>query len=95
MPANERRFWPRQEVHVHVLGEVVWTHVGQTWVRALALYEESVERDALPETLPTLRCNAMIGDSDGIFCTICERPITDWKIGEDTLDALLNRITST
>lgn len=94
MPAGERRLWPRTDVHAHVLGEVVWVYVGQTRVRALALYETSVERDQVPDVMPDLRVEAIIGDSDRIACTICGRPVADWHIGEDAMEALLNRIVS-
>jgi hypothetical protein len=91
MPANERRFWPRPEVHHHVLGEVVNVYIGQTRVRALALYETSLERDRYPDTLPVLR-GKLIGDMDEIACTICGQPVVDWHIGEDAMEILISRV---
>jgi hypothetical protein len=94
MSANERRFWPRPEVHLHVLGEVRRIFIGQTEVRALMLYEQSVERDQVPAELPALR-GKLIGDMDAICCTVCGQSVADWHIGEDAMEALLNRIVST
>lgn len=91
MPANERRFWPRPDVHDHVLGEVVYVFIGQTRVRALALYETSVEREQVPEELPPLR-GKVIGDVDAIVCSICGTPVADWHIGEDAMEILINRV---
>jgi hypothetical protein len=91
MPASERRFWPRPVVHEHVLGEVVFVYLGQTRIRALMLYEHSVERDHAPLALPELR-GRLIGDMDDIICTICGRPVANWHLGEDALEALLSAV---
>jgi hypothetical protein len=91
MPANDRRPWPSLTKHQHVLGEVKIVMIGQSKVRALMLYEQSVERDQLPAELPELR-GRVIGDQDRIRCTICQRPVADWLIGEDGLEALLERV---
>lgn len=93
MAAAERRFWPRPEAHAHVLGEVRHAFIGQNRVRALMLYEQSVERDQVPADLPVLR-GKVIGDVDEITCTICGKSVADWHIGDDALEALLNRIVS-
>ena len=90
MPAHERRFWPRADVHQHVLGELAHVYIGQTRVRALMLYEISVERDQVPAELPILR-GKVIGDMDQLSCTLCGRPVADWHIGEDAIEALINR----
>lgn len=91
MPASERRFWPRPDVHAHVLGEVVHVFIGQTRVRALALYETSVQRDLVPAELPSLR-GKVIGDVDAITCSICGQPVADWHIGEDAMEVLISRV---
>jgi hypothetical protein len=92
MPANERRLWPAEKKHTHVLGEVRYVMNGQTRVRALMLYERSVERDAVPKELPPLRGRLTGGDMDEIYCTICHRPVADWLIGDDAMEALLERV---
>jgi hypothetical protein len=94
MPGNERRFWPRQEVHAHVLGEVKRVMVGSYQVRVLMLYETAVERDALPDAMPVTR-GKLFGDMDDIYCTICGRTVANWRVGEDALEALLSRVIST
>lgn len=91
MPANERRFWPRPDIHTHVLGEVAHVYIGQTRVRALMLYETSVARDQVPEELPSLR-GKVIGDVDAIICSICGQPVADWHIGEDAMEVLISRV---
>lgn len=91
MPANDRRLWPNKKIHQHVLGEIRYVLSGQRRVRALMLYETSVEREQIPDDLPPLR-GRVIGDQDQIRCTICKRPVADWLIGEDALDALLERV---
>lgn len=94
MPMNERRFWPRVAVHAHVLGEVKRVMVGNYQVRVLMLYEQSVDRDALPENVPVIR-GQLLGDMDEIYCTICRKSVADWRVGEDALDALLSRVLAT
>lgn len=91
MPANERRFWPAIAKHEHVLGEVKTILIGNTRVRALMLYEASVQREQVPAELPALR-GRVVGDMDQIRCTICGRPVADWLIGEDALEALIERV---
>lgn len=91
MPANERRFWPRLDVHRHVLGELAYMYIGQTRVRALMLYETSVERDQIPAELPTLR-GKVIGDVDGLVCTLCGKSVADWHISDDAIEALISRV---
>ena len=91
MPATERRFWPRPEVHQHVLGEIKIIYVGEAKIRALMLYEQSVERDAIPEEMPPLR-GRLVGEMDDIHCTICGRSVGDWLVGEDAMMALLSRV---
>lgn len=94
MSMSERRFWPREAKHEHVLGEVKRMYVGQIQVRVLMLYEQAVARDALPEELPVVR-GQLLGDMDEIYCTICRKPVADWRVGEDALDALLSRVIAT
>jgi hypothetical protein len=91
MPARERRFWPRAEVHEHILGEIRWVEVGRSRVRALWQYEQSVERNQEPDDLPDTR-SRIIGDVDAICCTICKRPVADWHIGEDAMEILISRV---
>lgn len=91
MPANERRFWPRPDVHRHVLGELAHMYIGQTRVRALMLYETSVERDQVPAELPSLR-GKVIGDVDGLICTLCGESVADWHIADDAMEALISRV---
>jgi hypothetical protein len=93
MPANERRLWPRPVIHQHVLGEVVRANVGQYQARVLMIYEQSVERDAVPAEMPPTR-GRLLGDMQGIRCTICNQAVADWHVGEDAMDALLNLVTS-
>lgn len=91
MPANEPRPWPRPAVHAHVLGVVKLMMIGRTRVHALFLFEQSVERDQVPAETPVLR-SRIIGDVDNVRCTICGRPVADWHLGEDALEALLERV---
>lgn len=92
MPANDRRLWPNEKTHQHVLGEIRHVMIGERRVRALMLYEMSVERDAVPKELPRLRGRLTGGDMDEIYCTICKRPVADWLIGDDAMEALLERV---
>jgi len=92
MPANERRLWPRPAIHEHVLGEVKFVFIGQSRVRALMLYEHSVDRNAVPDEMPQIRGRLTGGDMDEIRCTICKRPVADWHIGEDAMEALLSSV---
>lgn len=87
MPANERRLWwcPKG----HIMGEVKKVTVGQHRVRALMLYEQSVESANVPPALPALR-GKVIGSMDDICCTLCGRT-RDWIIGEDGMQELLSR----
>jgi len=90
MPANDRKLWPRPAIHEHVLGEVKRVCVEQCSVLVLMVYEQSVERDAVPDELPPLR-GRLLGDMDGIRCTICGREVADWHVGEDAMEVLLSR----
>lgn len=88
MPANERRLWwcPKG----HVMGEVKKLTVGQHKVRALMLYEKSLEAADVPPSLPALR-GKVIGSMDDICCTLCGRT-RDWVIGQDGIEGLLSHL---
>jgi len=90
MPANERRFWPRQQKDDHSLGEVKIIKVGEHKVLALMLYETSVARCDAPAELPMLR-GKVIGSMDSIRCTVCGK-LHDWIIGEDAMFGLIEMI---
>lgn len=85
MPANERRLWwcPKG----HIMGEIKKIKVGEHTVRALMLYERSLEPAEVPPAMPALR-GKVIGSMDAIRCTICEHT-RDWIIGADGLKELL------
>jgi hypothetical protein len=93
MPATDRKPWPRPVIHEHVLGEVVRVNVGQYQARVLMIYEQSVERNSIPDGLPPLR-GRLLGDMDGVRCTICGREVANWHVGEDAMQALLSLVTS-
>lgn len=84
MPAGERKFkWCK---HGHILGEVKTIKIGKYDVRALMLYEKSVELANIPAQLPSLR--GRVFSMDGIQCTLCDATV-DWIIGQDAFDALM------
>ena len=92
MPANERRLWwcPKG----HIIGEINKVTVGGHRLRALMLYEHSVEPANVPLSLPALR-GKVIGSMDDICCTLSGRT-RDWIIGEDGIKELLqNRLNDT
>ncbi len=86
MPANERRLWwcPKG----HIMGEIKRVVVGEHQVRALMLYEKSVEQADVPASLPALR-GKVIGSMDDIQCTVCNHK-RDWIIGQDGMQELLS-----
>ena len=87
MPANERRFWWCQRGHI--MGEVQRVTYGAGKVRALMLYEQSVDKDNVPDELPPLR-GRVIGDMDQIACTYPNCGHTrDWHIGEDAYQQMM------
>lgn len=90
MPANERRLWwcPKG----HIMGEVKKVTVGQHRVRALMLYEKSVDPADVPPSLPALR-GKVIGSMDNICCTICEHT-RNWIVGEDAMIQLLSKLST-
>ncbi|MBI5951884.1 MAG: hypothetical protein HY865_09520 [Chloroflexi bacterium] len=91
MPANERRLWPRVKVHKHVLGELKYIYLGERRVRALMVYEEAVERNNVPQEMPSLRMR-LVGDAHEIRCSICKCNVADWDAGEDAIQELLSRV---
>jgi len=62
--------------------------VGAHHVRALMLYESSVEQADVPASLPALR-GRVSGSMDAIQCTICHHT-RDWIIGQDGMQELLS-----
>lgn len=77
MQANRHRFWPSRKKHVHILGEVRRVAHGTGTISALYLYEQSVCRGDEPAALPPARARAIIGECNGIVCTICGA-VVDW-----------------
>jgi hypothetical protein len=77
MQANKRRFWPSPQKHAHVLGEVRRVAHGTGTISALYLYEQSVMRGCEPAELPPARARALIGECNGIICTVCGKTV-DW-----------------
>jgi hypothetical protein len=85
MSANERKLkWCK---HGHIVGEVKKVTFGTRRVKALMLYEQSVELEDVPEELPPLRAR-LIGSAADVTCTICKATL-EWIIGQDTFDALM------
>lgn len=85
MPSNERKLkWCK---HGHVIGEIKKITFGETRVRALMLYEQSVELCDVPDELPPLRAR-LVGSSSEITCTICKATL-DWIIGQDAFNELM------
>jgi hypothetical protein len=74
----------------HIVGEIKSVTVGSGRVRALMLYEMSLEKDDVPDELPALR-GKVIGSMDDIRCTICGHK-RDWMIGEDGMQQLLKSV---
>ena len=89
MPANERRLWwcPKG----HIMGEIKRVQVGEHRVRALMLYETSVDALDVPASLPALR-GRVVGSMDEIQCTICKHK-RDWIIGQDGMQELLSHVS--
>jgi hypothetical protein len=77
MPATERKFWPKNKKHEHVLGEIRKVSRGDQKITCLYLYEQSVERGNEPAELPKPRISAIVGACNGIVCTICGESL-DW-----------------
>ena len=73
------------------MGEIKKVTVGGSRVRALMLYEVSVEHDDVPPTLPALR-GRVVGSVEEIQCTICKYK-RDWIIGQDGMQELLSHVT--
>lgn len=73
------------------MGEIKKVTVGQNRVRALMLYEVSVEQNNVPPSLPALR-GKVVGSMEEIQCTICKYK-RDWIIGQDGMQELLSHVT--
>jgi hypothetical protein len=84
MPKDKRYWYGKCG---HVLGEIKVVVYGDRQVKALAVYEQSLE--VPPVVTPEIRCTA-VGSLDGIRCTKCGRR-RDWIIGQDAVDSLLEQ----
>lgn len=86
VPAEELGKYPGS----HIIGELRHVLDDGAQVTALAVYEDSLASNAMPQINQHVRVE-IIGDARGIHCTCCHRRFKRWEIGKVAVRQLLQR----